>query len=521
MSRPAGSSAEDYLKSSGGVRRETALQTHAGVRILRGFTQFPRFTYKAKASFPLHAYRLTLTVACLAVVFVALRCFHFGTPRFGEGHPTRWLAGGGDEPCQSGWGAQEGEEAELSGLRHPRRWVGELGSSGTPPCHVQQERVSTLRITNALPDAQTREAGADRIAGSSRHEGTYGGNNEWREQLLSQSVRLQLVNLFMTMENASHCCASLLPVLKTDQALRLAFKVLRVFALELGALAIVPSSFQHLRLRAGQALISLAYVSLHNGGICSTHERVCQELHSLAGLVAGIREPSFMHLQTPTRLLHIKLSAIVNAGVLVIGFSLNVLLGLSQHASGSSQGLPPALVEQQLAVLDALAEAHGSIIVRDTVVRHHISTWQRHRRVWLLLSEEQFRLRRAPLPSTSSAMQTIIDAVEGAGGLLPPPPKTLVGSPVVMPGPWQGGWSTLDSQENNRVPCSSDSLGGPPFAALSVWNRQQQIQVAGQMHSHLQDIPASQSSGRVVRTAVGSAMWMRADSQAPAESRPR
>ncbi|CDI86553.1 hypothetical protein, conserved [Eimeria praecox] len=159
-----------------------------------------------------------------------------------------------------------------------------------------------------------------------------------------------------------HNNASLLPALRDDQGLRLALKVSRILALELGALSLAPQSFEHLRLRAGRALIYLTTVSLNYGGQDSRHEAACQELRSLTGLITGICEPSVVHFQTSPRVLHAKLSALVGASIVVVGFSVNVLLGLSQHASGSSQGLPPILVEQQLGVLEALFETHGSII---------------------------------------------------------------------------------------------------------------------------------------------------------------
>ncbi|CDJ61140.1 hypothetical protein, conserved [Eimeria maxima] len=385
------------------------------------------------------------TITSLAVVYLLLRCFHLQTPRYDEGSPARLLAEKeDDEPCKSVRGVQEGEDTGQGGLIQSQLFAGVPAGDRAPTRLAIRERTPNAGASQSLTSTEVRVGGEDHISESEMREKTGESSNGWTEQGLSRQLRLQVVNIFMSIETASCSCISLLPMLTADQGLRLAFKVLRVFALQLGALAIVPVSFEHLRQRAGEALLYLASVSLDNGSHDSNQRNICQELHSLAGLISGIKQPSMRHLKTSSRLLQVKLSVLVRASILVVGFSVDILMGLLQHAIVSSRALPADLVDQQLGILDALFDIHARVIVKDRVIRSHISNWQRNVGVWCIFSLHQLKHEGGKLPSSQKIIQSLVDAVKKAGGLLPSPRGFPAEAPAGVLRPWQGGMNAAN-----------------------------------------------------------------------------
>ncbi|CDJ60373.1 hypothetical protein EMWEY_00030020 [Eimeria maxima] len=178
----------------------------------------------------------------------------------------------------------------------------------------------------------------------------------WEMRKLPPFVETQLVGVFNRTIEAVTACRSLLPRLGGEQLLQLPCEVMRLLALELGALSLVRENIEPLRSELGQAIVDLGIDALQRSNAlhgCQNITRHREEIRQLIALVLELKDPRPMTEYNCADKYRIKMISLLQTAPLTVGYCLGALEALQAYThDGRSAPLP--MVDNQIALLKAL-----------------------------------------------------------------------------------------------------------------------------------------------------------------------
>ncbi|CDJ64555.1 hypothetical protein, conserved [Eimeria necatrix] len=377
---------------------------------------------KTKPSSAFRPRLLLVAFTSLAAAYFLLICFHF--IKFGRllAPQSRYLADRYDGSCDWGNAAEHSDNSE------------DRTAGGTPEYRAQEMTNEGLLLphyqTRGVHESVTTSFQGVGVAVSTGVE-TRGTNlgqwaqerqqypvSDWANRNLPPPVKERLTGIFSRMVRASKLCMSLLPMLTLTQRLHATYLVMRLIALDLGALSLVREDMEPARQSVGDSLISLGFQCLRCSGADAQHENLRTEIRQLIGLVERIKLPRRVTTEYNATKYRKKMLTLLPTCGLVLKKHLGVLEGLLQSTGGDSRKLPDAVVEQQFGVLKALYNVHAEHIINDDSTSKHIRKCQEQTKTYLLLDNQQVETDKSYIPKLNDLQKRIREAVSNAGGLL-------------------------------------------------------------------------------------------------------
>ncbi|CDJ42459.1 hypothetical protein ETH_00018590 [Eimeria tenella] len=364
---------------------------------------------------------LLVAFTSLAVAYLLLICFRFIKTGRLVAPQSRSLADHYDVSCDLGdaTGDSYNRDGRTTGGTHEHR-AKELRNEGTLSPHYQ---------IHGVHDSDTNPQGAGDAA--SIGEKTYGSSSGcwaqefqqydldlWANRNMPEPIKGRLLNLFSRMVRASKLCRSLLPMLTSTQRLHLTYVVMRLIALDLGAISLVREDMEPARQSVGDSLISLGHECLEGNGSGAKYEGLRPAIRELIALVDKLKLPRRVQHEYDSLKYRKKMSTMMGTAGMVLKNCLGVLEGLLQSSCGDSLELPYAVVQQQIGVLEALYRVHASHINRDRPLRKHIIECQEQTGTHELLSYQLAQTSYKVIPKLRDLQKQMREAVSSAGGLL-------------------------------------------------------------------------------------------------------
>ncbi|CDJ62699.1 hypothetical protein ENH_00023270 [Eimeria necatrix] len=220
------------------------------------------------------------------------------------------------------------------------------------------------------------------------------------------------------MVRASKLCRSLLPMLTCAQRLHLTYVVMRLIALDLGAISLVREDMEPARHSVGDSLISLGHECLGGNGSCAKYEDFRAAIRELIDLVDKLKLPRRIYKEYDSLKYRKKMSTMMGTAGLALKSCLGVLDGLLQSSCGDSLEVPDAVFQQQVSVLEALYRVHASHIDKDRPLRKHILECQEQTGTHVLLDYQLAQNSYELIPKLRELQKQMREAVSSAGGLL-------------------------------------------------------------------------------------------------------
>ncbi|CDJ30636.1 uncharacterized protein EMH_0030460 [Eimeria mitis] len=240
----------------------------------------------------------------------------------------------------------------------------------------------------------------------------------WEGRRLPPYAAEQVESIYERMLEVIASCRRLQQALSGSQFLLLTHSVMRLLALDLGAISVIPEDLERLRSGLGDALVQLGSRVLQHTDKQGEHRKLCTEVQSLIHLTRELTKPR----QTPpnTRALTRmkKMATLIRTAGMTVKMCSLVLSGLSSLSEGASGPVPENVVEQQIRVLEALFTVHSNYIFIDNLHKHYIVLCQAKVRKQALFGPMHYRMTKRKLPSLNQLLNEISEAVDTAGGLL-------------------------------------------------------------------------------------------------------
>ncbi|CDJ59652.1 hypothetical protein, conserved, partial [Eimeria maxima] len=323
--------------------------------------------------------RLSIVVfISLAVVYFLLRCSDLTKGRYRAVPLIRGLAAGDGRPChkyEEDWGNGREEGFWIDGLE----WTAgnspaEEGPSGSTVWQSDTRRSSSMPLTpgifgglrpvaigteqasaadNALeltggiegnyahrqhPQSQGTlhpcQQGLERGNGGVEHTTAEVRLQEgetlemWKGRHLPQYAEMQLVSVFKRMMGAASACQSLLELLDRSQRLRLSCEVMRLLALELGAISLVREHLEPLRSNLGVAIVDLGLHALQRSSVLEDSGKDVWLIRELIALVLELKNPRPATEENVAVRYRKKMVSILQTASLAAGYCMGVVLGL-------------------------------------------------------------------------------------------------------------------------------------------------------------------------------------------------
>ncbi|CDJ46208.1 hypothetical protein, conserved [Eimeria brunetti] len=382
--------------------------------------------------------------------------------------------GSGREPITNAASARASTQLLEPGSHSPR---------GTSPVRHPQPPGAPL----PGPEGLGGDDGNERMNASSKlppgeTDEMWGGRN------IPPHTEEKLESLFSRMQDAVSVCKSLLPALSESHRLRLSYEVVRLMALEVGAISLVPERLERLRSNLSNAIANMGTeaLSLSNArwgaGESADMRKLIVMVHQLKK-----RRP-VKEKDDPSRY-RAKMISILQTSTRVVDFCAGVLKGLLEFKDGPAIALPPSNVDQQIDVVAALYKVLSAQVAADVALRFHIVACQKRTGIFLLLGREHLELSSTRLRPVSEVLEEIISAVARAGGLLKAPERlqTKHDTPLAI---------------GSRAPQHMENPNKPfPGAAGHTQHRESAIPVVGPyfilagipLFQSLQEAPSSPS----------------------------
>ncbi|CDJ62711.1 hypothetical protein ENH_00023750, partial [Eimeria necatrix] len=294
--------------------------------------------------------------------------------------PTRSLAARRDESCDSGSVSGDGDEGG-SGPTGDSADGLELESfgEGSPLLHHEafglqstaggtQEEVVAAGLQGAAggKEAEAEEAEADFMEAFYDAVREYVGGvapdsekshetcdlHLWESRNIPAEEEHCLIRLFRRMQEAASSCRSLLPVLTRRHRLQLTNHVLKLLALDLGAIYLVKEGKERRRSAVGDSLIKLAKHALYHGHDGAGSKKLRSRLITLTTLITELKQPRHLYKEKAPEKYKRKMIAILATAEVALKNCLGVLNGLLQLREDTSAAqLPPRTAEQQIEVV--------------------------------------------------------------------------------------------------------------------------------------------------------------------------
>ncbi|CDJ62716.1 hypothetical protein, conserved [Eimeria necatrix] len=375
--------------------------------------------------FPLSlAPRLCAVFSSLAVAYVLLLCFRSIGAGRQQASPARSLAAGGYGPCRSDFlhDDEEDDDGETGGWaqRLVQSLLQEQRMSPPQQAFQSQGNVGLPRDEGYFAGQAVQGTSGDVAGGGSSPDSSKTHDlHLWVNRNMPTCEREFLLRTFGRIVQATRLCGSLLTVMTCRQRLYFTFHVVRLLALDLGALTLVKEDIEPTRSAVGDCLIQLAKQSLERGGDDEGNEGDRIALRELIVLIREIKKPRLIDQEkTPTKYKK-KMISILATSDTVLRNCLGVLRGLHRlQQSLSLRKLPASVLVQQLGVLKALYHVHADYLARDGSLRAHILECQKRTRLYVFFGREHFKLSKGKILPVKELQSQISAAVRAAGGLL-------------------------------------------------------------------------------------------------------
>ncbi|CDJ42458.1 hypothetical protein ETH_00018585 [Eimeria tenella] len=370
---------------------------------------------------------LRVAFTSLAAAYFLLLCFHFIKIGRLLAPQSRYLADRYDGSCDWGNAAEHsdngdsdnGDERTTGGTQEHR--AQELTNEGLLSPHYQNHGVHES-VTGRLEGVGVAASIGEETSGTSLVEWAQElqqySLHSWENRNLPRPIRGRLVNLFSRMVRASRLCRSLLPMLTRTQRLRVTYLVMRLIALDLGAISLVREDMEPARQSVGNSLINLGHECLGSNSSGSKHG-LRTAIRQLIELVEKLKLPRRVEHEYDSLKYRGKMLSMMGTAGLVTKYCLGVLEGLLQSICGGPRRLPDAVVQQQFSVLEGLYRVHADHIGTDRALRKHILKCQEQTSTYDLLGGETSFLPTDEIPKLYMLQKQIKKAVSDAGGLLP------------------------------------------------------------------------------------------------------
>ncbi|CDJ42455.1 hypothetical protein, conserved [Eimeria tenella] len=385
---------------------------------------------------------LGIAFTSLAAAYFLLLCFRLIESARQWAPPARSLSDRQDESCDSGSVSGDDDE-DGSRLTGGSAEGLELESFGEGSLLLQHEAFGfkgaaegtqgEVVAAGLQSPAAGEEAEADYVAAFYEAVREYVGGvasdsekplfahdlHLWESRNMPVEEELRLVRLFKRMHEAVSSCRSLLPVLTRRHRLQLTNQVLKLLALDLGAIYLVREDKERRRKALGDSLIKLAKYALHHGPDGSGSKRLRGKLLTLTSLITELKQPRHLYKEKPPEKYKRKMIAILATAEVALKNCLGVLNGLLQLRQDTSAGqLPPRTVEQQIEVIKSIFRVHADHVARDGSLRQYILECQKRTRVYALLTTDHFKVSSDVILPVKEQKFRILEAVRAAGGLL-------------------------------------------------------------------------------------------------------
>ncbi|CDJ41862.1 hypothetical protein, conserved [Eimeria tenella] len=428
---------------------------------------------------------LGVTFASLAVVHFILHCFHLRNSTPAVVPPGRGLAAGSRNPCASGYVPDDEAEGDPR-ADETRRQQQLMQRDSAPPFHIrvvsdaQGKQGKDLPVEAAVRDDDPGEGTSSQFLSQ---EAEAANNRPWEEDGLPDDIREKAVDLFQRMIEVSLLCKNLLPMLGNGQRLRITYNLVRLFALDIGAVFWVNRELEPIRASVGNSLNHLIKFALQRSGKDPKQEDRRMALRRMMELITELKMPHSLYNACDVPVYLKKVNEVLQTAALTTKLCFGVLNGLLQMKQESYAKLPQRVVDQQATVLQAMYHSHSEQVSRDYMLRRVILECQKRRGVTFLLTRHHYQTSKAAIPAVEALLQSILDAVRSAGGLLqqqynPAPPERPDDASAIYQMQLELQRELLKSRasESQNQPESLpqdeadvDGYAAPPAAVCSPW----------------------------------------------------
>ncbi|CDJ62304.1 hypothetical protein ENH_00012300 [Eimeria necatrix] len=384
---------------------------------------------------------LGVAFTSLAAAYFLLLCFRFIESARQWSPPTRFLADRRGESCYSGSVSGDGDEGGSWPTGDSAGLVLEGFGEGSPLLHHEasglqgaaggtQVQVVAAGLQGAAGGAEAEvdlEAEADEevwgyVSGAaSNPQRPFRAHNVhlWEGRNLPVEEEERLLRLFEGMKEAASSCRSLFPVLTHKQRLQLTTQVLKLLALDLGAICLVKEDKEPHRRAVGDSLIQLANDALEQANECPSYRKLRDRIKNLVSLINELKTPRYLPREKRADKYKRKMIAILATAEVALKNCMGVLNGLLQLRQDTLAGqLREQTVQQQIDVIKSIFRAHADHLARDGSLRQHILHCQKRTGVYALLTADHFKVSSDKIAPVKELMNQILEAVRAAGGLL-------------------------------------------------------------------------------------------------------
>ncbi|CDJ50010.1 hypothetical protein, conserved [Eimeria brunetti] len=477
---------EDVLPSAGKIEEGMSSEAEDKiVPSLRDRTLSAQRSFKRKPPYPYSLGYLGVAFISLAVAYLLLQCYNLTRERSRLAPLTRSVAAGGGRECSPNEGERkrtgdpESEEpwiADTEGTardneagegtseqsarreRRRRRWTSP--SRASSPRDSRRSRGSEYEREQKKrdPDAE-REEGTpaekpekERSAESGRSIPQYqlfGGrfirglsvlhdqeqvNLEsrllegeslamWESRNMPPYAEKKVVKLYGRMIKCVSLCRSLLPGLPRSQKLQLAYELMRLLALELGAVTFIPQHIEHLRLDLGNAIVDLGNDAVDSSTNKKRAIRHCKKIRKLITLVHELKQQRPMTEDNDPAKYRKKTISVLQTATTTSIFCLGVLEGLMMFKAGERVELSQGEIDQRIEIIRALYRVHSSQVARDAALRYYIIQCQKNTRQFYVLTTDHLAIYLEKLPPLVDMLTEIQEAVSEITKREPKPPR--------------------------------------------------------------------------------------------------
>ncbi|CDJ42453.1 hypothetical protein ETH_00018560 [Eimeria tenella] len=374
---------------------------------------------------------LGVAFTSLAAAYFLLLCFRLIESARQWAPPTRSLAARRDESCDSGSVSGDGDEGGSGQTRDSAEGL-ELGSFGEGTPLLQHEAFGSQGSAGGTQGEAVAaglqvdlEAEADEeiweydsgVAPNPRFSAY--NVHLWESRNMPVEEEQRLLRLLESMKEAASSCRSLLPMLTNRERPQMTYQVLKLLALDLGAISLVREDKEPYRKAVGDSLIQLANDALQQVDDCAGCRKLRGKIENLKALINELKKPRPLPKEKRADKYKRKMIAILATAEVALKNCLGVLNGLLQLRQDISGGqLPPQIVEQQIEVLKSIFRVHADHLARDGSLRQHILHCQKRTGVYALLTADHFKVSSDAIAPVKELINRILEAVRAAGGLL-------------------------------------------------------------------------------------------------------
>ncbi|CAK51468.1 hypothetical protein, conserved [Eimeria tenella] len=366
---------------------------------------------------------LSITFTSLAAAYFLLTCFRFAESARRSVPQIRSLGDRRYTLCDWGNAAGDSEKGDNGAIRVTAANFGQhLSEEGTAQPHHQfyaLDQSTRLGQDGANVESTTIKKASGTQSAYWTEEREQYGLEYWKNRHLPWPVKERLKGMFSRMVRASRQCRSLLPILTSTQRLRLAYLVMRLLALDLGAISLVRLDIEPSRASLGDALLTLGFDCLRGSGNDAKHDDMRRSILQLMALVDKLRQPRHIRHEFSALKYRKKMVSMMGTAGLVLKNCLGVLDGLLQSNYADTPKLTEDVVEQQFSVLEALYNVHADHISKDYLLREYILWCQEQTGERVLLDNQLEDLSNVVIPKLNELKIHIKDTIKRAGGLLP------------------------------------------------------------------------------------------------------